>query len=82
MTHFLFPNLVQWLWNNLLHVTAMYGSKMLLLHALLSVAGIFVVGVVIDQFRILLFEKPYLRWGEGWKWRPVIFYLEKENEKE
>lgn len=73
-------NLSQWLWNDLLHVTAMYGSKLLLIHALLSVAGIFVLGVVIDQVRILLFEKPYLRWVEGWKWRPAIFYFEKERD--
>lgn len=82
MTHFLFPNLVQWLWNDLLHVTQCYGSKLLLLHALLSVVGIFVVGIVIDQIRILLFEESYLRWVDKWKWKPVIFYLEKENEKE
>lgn len=69
-------NLSQWLWKDLLHVTTMYGSKLLPVHAVLSVIGIFVVGVIIDQIRITFIEKSYLAWVDNWKCKPAIFNIE------
>lgn len=48
----------RWLWQDTLKNTMVYGSPYMYLHAVLSVLGIFVVCVFIDQARIHLLEKP------------------------
>ena len=47
-----------WLWKDTLKNTSMYDSPWLVLHALLSIAGIFIVCVLIDRIRIVLLERP------------------------
>lgn len=48
----------QWLWQDVLNNVGQYGSVNLYLHSVLSVLGIFVVCVVIDNLRIRFIEKP------------------------
>ena len=48
----------KFLWNDLLHVSSMINSRILVIHAILSVIGIFIVCEIIDQIRIRYIEKP------------------------
>lgn len=52
----------QWLWGDLLKVAQAYHTRYFMLHAVLSVAGVFLVCTVIDQIRIRFIEKPFFRW--------------------
>lgn len=47
-----------WLWKDTLHVAEMFGSPWLVVHAIGSVIGIFVVCSLIDLFRIRYIEIP------------------------
>lgn len=49
----------QWLWKDTLDNTAWIGSPYLWMHAVLSVIGIFVTCVIIDQLRINFIEQPF-----------------------
>ena len=48
----------KWLWHDVLNNGGMYGSQWLVVHAFVSVAGVFVVCTVIDYLRIRCLEKP------------------------
>ena len=50
----------QWLWKDFLNCVGFYSSPWILVHAMGSVIGIFVVCVLIDKVRIKLFEKPLM----------------------
>lgn len=50
----------RWLWKDLLHVVDQYYSDFFLFHLVASVAVIYAVCTLIDQIRILLFEKPVM----------------------
>ncbi len=52
----------QWLWGDLLKVAQAYHTRYFVLHAVLSVIGVFLVCTVIDQIRIRFIEKPFFRW--------------------
>jgi surface polysaccharide O-acyltransferase-like enzyme len=54
----------QWLWKDLLNNVGMFDSNLLYVHAIVSVLVIFIVCVVIDYLRILLIEKPFLKWWD------------------
>lgn len=59
----------QWLWGDVLDNVSMYGSQWLIVHAILSVLGIYVVCTLIDCLRIQFVEKPFFRlfdkhWGK------------------
>ena len=59
----------KWLWQDLLHVAEMYYSDYLYIHTILSVAGIFVVCVVIDILRQKIFSFVYVlekQWIKVW----------------
>ena len=51
----------KWLWQDFLNVKGMYNSSlgMLIGHAILSVVGIFVICIVIDQIRMKTVEKNF-----------------------
>jgi len=51
----------QWLWYDLLDCVGAYDSKYLILHAVCSVAVIYIVCTVIDYLRINLIEKPCMK---------------------
>jgi hypothetical protein len=55
----------RWLWKDMLHVVDQYNSDTFVFHLLFSVMIIFVICTIIDQLRILIFD------------RPVMSYLEK-----
>lgn len=50
----------QWLWKDTLNNVGMYSSGYMVLHALLSVVGVYVVCTIIDMVRIRLIEKPIM----------------------
>lgn len=50
----------EWLWHDVLNNAGMLGSRMLYLHALCSVIGVFAVCTVIDQLRIRFLEEKIL----------------------
>ena len=50
----------QWLWYDVLKNTLFFNSSFLLIHAIVSICGIYVVCTIIDQVRIYIVEKPFL----------------------
>ncbi len=50
----------RWLWSDVLENVEMYSSKYIVLHAVGSVIGIFIVCSVIDMLRIRFLEKPFM----------------------
>lgn len=57
----------QWLWKDLLNNVGFYGSVWMLVHAIGSVLGIFIVCSVIDLLRIRFIEKPFFKiWDRNW----------------
>jgi hypothetical protein len=54
----------QWLWKDLLNNVGMFDSNLLYVHAIVSVLVIFIVCAAIDYLRILLIEKPFLKWWD------------------
>lgn len=53
--------MINWLWKDLLNNVAMYSSNWLIVHAICSVVGIFIVCVIIDLLRQYCIEKPILK---------------------
>lgn len=57
-----------WLWKTVLKTTDFYSSQFLILHAVCSVIGIFIVCVFIDFLRIKLIETPFFKlWDSHWE---------------
>lgn len=57
----------QWLWRDVLNNLGMYSSPWLVVHAILSVCGIFLVCSAIDLLRIRFIEKPFFcLWDKHW----------------
>lgn len=54
----------QWLWKDTLNNVDMYNSDLLVIHAVLSVLGIYIVCTIIDMIRLRFFEKPLFKWFE------------------
>ena len=48
----------QWLWQDLLKCPSFYESRLLPIHAALSILGVFAVCVIIDQIRKRIIEQP------------------------
>lgn len=67
----------QWLWKDTLQNTAMYDSSLLVIHAIGSVLGIYIVCTIIDYLRIRYIEIPFFRiWDKHWdnfisRWRKL-----------
>ena len=58
----------QWLWGDLLKNVEMYSSNYLVLHAVVSVIGIYAVCTLIDFLRIQFVEKPFFKlWDKHWE---------------
>lgn len=51
----------QWLWKDTLNNTNWLDSPFLCIHAIISVIGIFVICIVIDQLRIRFIETPFFK---------------------
>lgn len=51
-----------YLWQNFLHIPAIYGSAHMVLKTLCIGITIFLVGMVIDLIRLKLLEKPIFNW--------------------
>ena len=49
----------KFLWKDLLNTVGMYYSPYLIVHAIVSIIGIFVVCTIIDYIRIMLVERPF-----------------------
>lgn len=49
----------QWLWKDVLQNVSQFDSKYLVVHASLSVIGVFVICCIIDQIRIRFIEIPF-----------------------
>lgn len=58
----------RFLWQNLMKNTTFYDSNILILHAFLSVCVVYIVGLAIDQLRIIFIEKPLFRYFENASW--------------
>ena len=57
----------QWLWRDTLNNVGMYDSPWLVIHAVGSVMGVFLVCTLIDQARIYFVERPFFKfWDEHW----------------
>lgn len=57
----------QWLWRDVLDNVSMYHSPWLILHALASVLGIYIICTIIDHLRIRFLEKPFFKlWDKHW----------------
>ena len=52
----------QWLWKDTLQNVRFFDSPYLWLHAVLSVLGIYIICMTIDQLRIRLIEKPFFNY--------------------
>lgn len=51
----------KWLWEDVLKNTGFFGSKYLVLHAVLSVLSIYIICTCIDFLRIKFIEKPFFK---------------------
>lgn len=51
----------QWLWKDVLDVSGHYPSDCFMIYSVLSVLGIYMVCTIIDQLRIVIFEKPFFK---------------------
>ena len=51
----------KWLWKDVLDNVGHYGSRLMPLHAVGSVIGVFAVCTAIDLVQIRLLEKPFFR---------------------
>lgn len=69
----------QFLWKDLLNNTAYYNSKFLIIHAIVSVIGVYSVCILIDQLRIKLIEKPLFKYININRDRYVTCYLNVED---
>lgn len=49
-----------WLWKDFLNNVGQYGTSLMIVHAIASVVGIYVVCTIIDMLRIKFLEKPIL----------------------
>lgn len=58
----------QWLWKDTLNNVGAYYASYTYFHAIASVLTIFVICVLIDQFRIHFVEKPIFDWLSNYKW--------------
>lgn len=52
----------QWLWYDTLHNTDYMNSNILAVHAICSVAGVYIICTIIDIIRYNIFEKPFFKW--------------------
>jgi hypothetical protein len=52
----------QWLWKDTLNNVGMFNSKFLFVHAIVSVAAVYIVCTLIDILRIRFLEKPFFKW--------------------
>ena len=50
-----------WLWVDKLHVTNMYNSEWLYLHAIIAILGVYIVCVGIDRVRMVALEQPLFK---------------------
>ena len=70
----------KWLWKDLLDNFGMYNSPYLLIHAICSVLGIFILCTIVDLLRIKFIEKPFFKvWDKKWP-HVVAFYQKYEKE--
>lgn len=53
----------QWLWKDTLQNTAMYDSSLLVIHAIGSVLGIYIVCTIIDYLRIVILKFHFSVYG-------------------
>lgn len=72
----------RFLYGDVLNVTQMYGSGMLVVHAIISVIAIFVVCAIIDYARQKLIEKPLFKKLDGKFSRIDDFFARKNTNKE
>ena len=54
----------QWLWCDVLNVVDHYNTDGFIIYLVSSVLSIYIVCTIIDQLRIVIFEKPLFRWIE------------------
>lgn len=67
LIHTINDSMRQWLWGDLLDNVSTYNSPWLILHAIGSVLGIYVVCTLIDYLRIRFIEKPFFKlWDKHW----------------
>jgi hypothetical protein len=52
----------QWLWRDVLNNVGAFHSNYFVIHAVASVAGVYVVCTLIDMVRIRIVETPFFRW--------------------
>lgn len=52
----------KWLWQDVLNNVGMFSSSFIILHAVLSVIGVFIICSSIDLLRIRFIEKPFFCW--------------------
>ncbi len=52
----------RWLWKDVLNNVEWYHSDVFIMHAILSVIGIYIICTIIDVLRIKFVEKPLFKW--------------------
>jgi hypothetical protein len=62
MIHANSDSMRSWLWGDLLNNVKAYHSSYFVIHAFLSVIGIYIVCTLIDMLRIKFLEKPFFNW--------------------
>lgn len=61
----------QWLWKDTLQNTTFFNSDYLVIHAVASVLGIYIICTLIDYIRIHLLEAPFFRWFNSMKTKKI-----------
>lgn len=55
----------QWLWRDTLNNVGVYGTDMMVIHAVSAVLGVYIVCTAIDMLWIKFIEKPFFKWYEA-----------------
>lgn len=69
----------RWLWKDVLNNVGMYDSDLLVLHAILSVLGVFAICSIIDTLRIKLIETPLFNYFDNPN-NKFFLYLKRKND--
>lgn len=79
LIHTISDTMRRWLWRDFLKNVETYSSSLLVLHALGSIVGVFVVCAIIDHLRIRWIERPLFRlWDKHWS-KVVLWYQRVES---
>ncbi len=69
----------QWLWKDTLNNVGMYSSPFMVIHAIASIFGVYIICTIIDMLRIRFIEKPFFKLWDRHFYKVQARYEKIEN---